>query len=325
MHIIDLRSDTSPNRPPRCARRWPRPRWATTSWGTTPPSSAWKSWPAARLGKEAGLFVASGTMGNLVSLLAQCGRGAEIILGDQAHTYIYEQGGMAAGRHPPALARNQPDGALDLDEVRSLIRVTTSTPAHPADHRGEHAQPLRRHAADRGLHAGAGRAGAGARPAGARGRRAHLQRRGGAGGGCQGAGGRRRLGDVLPEQGAGRAGRVGRVRQQGVHRGGAAGAQDRRRRDAAGGCDRGRGHRGAGADGGSVGRGSRQRTRPVRGIGRAARHRGRAGGGAHQHPVLPDHAARPGCAHPGGPPGRRGGAHAGPRPAPACVRCSTIT
>ena len=62
-------------------------------------------------------------MGNLVSLLAQCGRGDEVILGDQAHTYINEQGGMAAlgGIHPRAL-RNQPDGTLDLDEVEAAIR-----------------------------------------------------------------------------------------------------------------------------------------------------------------------------------------------------------
>ena len=62
-------------------------------------------------------------MGNLVSLLAQCGRGDEVIVGDQAHTYYYEQGGMAAlgGIHPRAL-RNQPDGTLDLDEVAAAIR-----------------------------------------------------------------------------------------------------------------------------------------------------------------------------------------------------------
>ena len=78
---------------------------------------------AARLGKEAGLFVASGTMGNLVSLLAQCGRGDEVIVGDQAHTYVNEQGGMAAlgGIHPRVL-RNQPDGTLDLDEIVAAIR-----------------------------------------------------------------------------------------------------------------------------------------------------------------------------------------------------------
>lgn len=78
---------------------------------------------AERLGKEAGLFVASGTMGNLVCLLTHCGRGDEVILGDQAHIYIYEQGGSAAlgGIHPRPLP-NRPDGTLDLAQIEATIR-----------------------------------------------------------------------------------------------------------------------------------------------------------------------------------------------------------
>ena len=64
---------------------------------------------ADRMGKEAALFVASGTMGNLVSLLTHCARGEEIILGSFAHTFYFEQGGSAAvgGIHPRTLP-NQP-------------------------------------------------------------------------------------------------------------------------------------------------------------------------------------------------------------------------
>jgi threonine aldolase len=78
---------------------------------------------ADRLSKEAALFVASGTMGNLVSLLTHCGRGDEIILGDHCHSYIYEQGGSAAvgGIHPMPI-KNRPDGTLALDEVEKAIR-----------------------------------------------------------------------------------------------------------------------------------------------------------------------------------------------------------
>jgi threonine aldolase len=78
---------------------------------------------AARLGKEAALFVPSGTMGNLVSLLVHCGRGDEVILGDQAHTYVYEAGGSSAvgGIHPRPLA-NQPDGTIDLALMEASIR-----------------------------------------------------------------------------------------------------------------------------------------------------------------------------------------------------------
>ena len=47
-------------------------------------------------GKEAALFVPSGTMSNLVSILSHCwGRGFEVLLGDQSHIYLAEQGGMS--------------------------------------------------------------------------------------------------------------------------------------------------------------------------------------------------------------------------------------
>jgi threonine aldolase len=78
---------------------------------------------AERLGKEAALFVASGTMGNLVSLLTHCGRSDEIILGDQSHTFFYEQGGAAAlGSIHPRPVRNQPDGTMALHEIEAAIR-----------------------------------------------------------------------------------------------------------------------------------------------------------------------------------------------------------
>jgi len=68
--------------------------------------------------------VASGTMGNLVSLLAHCGRGEEIILGSLSHTFFFEQGGSAAvgGIHPRTVA-NQPDGTLPLAEIEAAIRA----------------------------------------------------------------------------------------------------------------------------------------------------------------------------------------------------------
>jgi len=79
---------------------------------------------AARMGKEAALFVASGTMGNLVSLLAHCGRGDEIILGSLSHTFFFEQGGSAAvgGIHPRTVA-NRPDGTLPPAEIEAAIRT----------------------------------------------------------------------------------------------------------------------------------------------------------------------------------------------------------
>ena len=110
MHIIDLRSDTVTKPTPAMYVAMAAAEVGDDVWGDDPTVIRLEELAAARVGKEAGLFVASGTMGNLVSLLAQCGRGDEVIVGDQAHTYINEQGGMAAlgGIHPRVAA--QPAG-----------------------------------------------------------------------------------------------------------------------------------------------------------------------------------------------------------------------
>lgn len=78
---------------------------------------------AERFGKEAGLFVASGTMGNVVSLLAHCGRGDEVIMGNPSHTFKYEGGNPAAlgGVHTMPIPTNA-DGTLDHDAIEAAIR-----------------------------------------------------------------------------------------------------------------------------------------------------------------------------------------------------------
>ena len=79
---------------------------------------------AEKMGKEEALFVASGTMANLISLLTHCGRGNEVILGDQAHIFFYEQGGCAAlgGIHPRTVP-NLPDGTMDIADIEAAIRA----------------------------------------------------------------------------------------------------------------------------------------------------------------------------------------------------------
>jgi threonine aldolase len=78
---------------------------------------------AAKLGKEAAVFVASGTMGNLTSLLTHCRRGEEVILGDQAHIFRYEAGGSSAlGGIAQFQIPNNPDGTLPLEKVEAAIR-----------------------------------------------------------------------------------------------------------------------------------------------------------------------------------------------------------
>jgi threonine aldolase len=78
---------------------------------------------AGMLGKEAGLFVPSGTMANLVSVLAQTRHGDEVIAGEQAHTIVYEVGSIAVvGGHPIRTVPNDRLGMLDPDLVAAAIR-----------------------------------------------------------------------------------------------------------------------------------------------------------------------------------------------------------
>lgn len=79
---------------------------------------------AELFGKEAGLFVASGTMGNLLAIMAHCQRGEEIIVGRYNHIHRWEQGNYAqlAGISATTL-EVKPDGTMDLDDIEQAIRV----------------------------------------------------------------------------------------------------------------------------------------------------------------------------------------------------------
>ena len=78
---------------------------------------------AEKTGKEAALFVPTGTMGNLISVLSHCDRGDEILLGDRCHISLYEVGGVSAlgGVHPRTLANNC-DGTISLEILEKGIR-----------------------------------------------------------------------------------------------------------------------------------------------------------------------------------------------------------
>jgi len=124
MHTIDLRSDTVTKPTPAMREAMSRAEVGDDVLGEDPTVNRLESMAAERLGKEAALFVTSGTMGNLVCLLSHCGRGDEMIVGGQAHTYVYEQGGSAAlgGIHPRPLP-NQPDGTIALEDIEAAIRT----------------------------------------------------------------------------------------------------------------------------------------------------------------------------------------------------------
>jgi threonine aldolase len=124
MQPIDLRSDTVTLPTPAMRQAMFSAELGDDVFGEDPTVNRLEAIAAGRMGQEAGLFVASGTMGNLVALLTHCGRGDEVILGDQAHTYFYEVGGSAAvgGIHPRPL-RNRPDGSIDPAEIEDAIRA----------------------------------------------------------------------------------------------------------------------------------------------------------------------------------------------------------
>ncbi|MCG6972574.1 MAG: low-specificity L-threonine aldolase [Desulfobacterales bacterium] len=123
MRIVDMRSDTITQPTSSMRRAMFEAEVGDDVFGEDPTVNRLEEMVAERLGKEAALFVASGTMANLVSQLTHCGRGDEMILGDQSHMFFYEQGGSAAlgGIHPRSLP-NKPDGTIPPAEIEAAIR-----------------------------------------------------------------------------------------------------------------------------------------------------------------------------------------------------------
>src|SRR5512139_3336790 len=115
--IVDFRSDTVTQPTAEMREAMFKAEVGDDVFGDDPTVIRLEAMAAERLGKEAALFVASGTMGNLVALLTHCQRGHEMIVGDLSHTFVNEAGGAAAlgGIHPRTL-RNQSDGTLLLSD-----------------------------------------------------------------------------------------------------------------------------------------------------------------------------------------------------------------
>src|SRR6185503_8571552 len=119
---IDLRSDTV-TRPTEAMRRAMADAVVGDDvFGDDPTVIALEERAADLLGKDAGLFVASGAMGNLVAQVAHVARGQEVIAGAQHHLVIDEAAGHAVivGASVRSI-EEQPDGTLDLEEVRQAF------------------------------------------------------------------------------------------------------------------------------------------------------------------------------------------------------------
>jgi threonine aldolase len=124
MDYVDLRSDTVTKPTPEMREAMAEAEVGDDVFGDDPTLNRLEELAADMLGKEAAVFVPSGTMGNLTALLVHCQRGDEAILGSKSHIYLNEAGGMAAlGGIMPNPIPNQDDGSLALDDILAAIRT----------------------------------------------------------------------------------------------------------------------------------------------------------------------------------------------------------
>src|SRR5512147_3228860 len=124
MEYIDLRSDTVTKPTPEMREAMAEAQVGDDVYGDDPTVNRLEEVAAEMLGKEAALFVPSGTMGNLLALLVHGQRGDEVIVGNQSHIYLNEAGGMSAlGGIQPCPLQNQADGTLALDDILASIRT----------------------------------------------------------------------------------------------------------------------------------------------------------------------------------------------------------
>jgi threonine aldolase len=122
MRRIDLRSDTVTVPTPAMRRAMFEAEVGDDVYGEDPTVNRLEAEAAAMLGKEAALFVPTGTQGNQIAVLSHTNRGDEVILESESHIYYYEAAGVAAisaCQCRPLLGAN---GAMDPDQVAASIR-----------------------------------------------------------------------------------------------------------------------------------------------------------------------------------------------------------
>jgi threonine aldolase len=123
MKVIDLRSDTVTLPTPIMREAISQADVGDDVFGEDPTINCLEKMAAERMGKEAAVFVASGTMANLVCALTHCARGQEVILGNKSHMFLNEAGGMSAvGAIHPHIVENQPDGTIRLQDIEAAVR-----------------------------------------------------------------------------------------------------------------------------------------------------------------------------------------------------------
>lgn len=121
--MIDLRSDTVTRPSPAMLERMMAAPTGDDVYGDDPTVNELQAYAAKISGKEAALFLPTGTQANLVALLSHCERGEEYIVGQLAHNYLYEAGGAAVlGSIQPQPIEAERDGTLPLDKVAAKIK-----------------------------------------------------------------------------------------------------------------------------------------------------------------------------------------------------------
>ncbi|XP_019564028.2 uncharacterized protein LOC109432163 [Aedes albopictus] len=124
VRVVDFRSDTVSVPTASMRKAMYEAEVGDDVYGEDPTVNELERRAAALFGKKAALFVPSGTMGNLLAVMVHCNRrGAEAIVGDMAHVFLYEQGGSAqlAGVLLNNI-KNKSDGTFCLDELQNKFR-----------------------------------------------------------------------------------------------------------------------------------------------------------------------------------------------------------
>lgn len=134
MKSVDLRSDTVTRPTDAMREAMASAEVDDDVLGYDPTARRLEEEMAKMMGKEAALFVPSGTMGNLISVMVHCDvRGSEVILGDNCHIHVYENGGISTigGVHPRTV-KNEEDGTMDLAAIEAAIRDPKGSTFYPS-------------------------------------------------------------------------------------------------------------------------------------------------------------------------------------------------
>ena len=123
MKTVDLRSDTVTQPTPAMRQAMAAAPVGDDVFGDDPSVRALQDRMAALTGKEAALFMPSGTQSNLCALMAHCERGDEYLVGQNAHTYRYEGGGAAVlGSIQPQPLAQDAQGQMALVDIAGAIK-----------------------------------------------------------------------------------------------------------------------------------------------------------------------------------------------------------